>query len=447
MSIDLSRTRLFRTLVGRYAARFEYIRMKLMWLSLLGIGGFPGYYLVWTYLYPQPYENLWLRLGGSGLCALILAAEYWPGLLGRYYAAYAYITISLILPFFFTYMLLCNGANAVWLGSAVCGILYLTLMHDPFNLVVTFLAGTGLGVGVFLATPGNTLPAEFMPAIPVIMFALAGGIVLNYSAEQIARMSLHYGVQVGSSIAHEMRTPLLSIRMDTSTCQEMMPTLLEAHRWARANGWPGPALDPFDIEDIEGALTRIRHQTGFANTMVDMLLVNVRGPTPALAQVIRQSMAGVIQQALATYPFREHERKIIHWQPGEDFIFAGSDMLMRHVLFNLFKNALRAIAEVKRGEVVIRLEKGASRNRLIVRDTGAGMPPAVQANVFQPFYSGGTDNTRIGIGLTFCRQVIDGIGGSIVCRSEPGAFTEFEITLPAVAQPESAASASVRGEL
>ena len=421
---------LFRRLVSTFSARFEYIRMKLKWLSLLGIGGFPAYYLVWAYLFPQPYENLWLRLGGSALCAVILAAEYWPGLLGRYYAAYAYITITLILPFFFTYMLLCNGVNAVWLGSAVCGILYLTLVHDPLNLVVSFLAGTGLGIGAFLATPGNSLPADALPAIPVILFALAGGIVLNYSAELIARMSLRYGVQVGSSIAHEMRTPLLSIRMDAATCREMVPTLLESHRWAREHGWQGPALDALDIADLEGALLRIQHQTGFANTMVDMLLVNVRGPTPTMAKVARQSMAGVLQQALSTYPFRDHERRLVTWRQGEDFYFAGSDMLMRHVLFNLFKNALRAIAEVKRGGVDIRLEPSADRNRLFVRDTGSGVPPAVLPSLFEPFYSGGSDNTRIGIGLTFCRRVVEGIGGTITCRSEYGVFTEFEIALP-----------------
>lgn len=430
MGADLPVVRLFRKLVSTFNERFEYIRMKLKWLSLLGIGGFPGYYLVWVYIFPQPYENLWLRIGGSVLCAVILAAEYWPGLLGRYYSAYAYLTITLILPFFFTYMLLCNGVNAVWLGSAVCGILYLTLVHDPLNLVVSFLAGTGLGIGAFLATPGNSLSADALPAIPVIMFALAGGIVLNYSAELIARMSLRYGVQVGSSIAHEMRTPLLSIRMDAATCREMVPTLLEAHRWALANGWAGPSLDALDIEDLEGALLRIQHQTGFANTMVDMLLVNVRGPTSAMAKVTRQSMAGVVQQALNTYPFRDHERLLMTWRPGEDFYFAGSDMLMRHVLFNLFKNALRAIAEVKRGTVEIRLEPGADRNRLFVRDTGSGVSPTVLPRLFDPFYSGGSDNTRIGIGLTFSRRVVEGIGGTITCQSEHGVFTEFEIALP-----------------
>lgn len=407
--------------------------MKLKWLALLGIMGFPGYWVVWTYLFPQPYENLPLRVACFVLCAVILVSEYRPALLGRYHAIYSYVVLTLCLPFFFTFMMLCNQVNAVWLGSALCAVLYLTLMFDPLNLMISFLVGTGLSIGVFLATTGHTLPVEYWPALPVFMFALVGGIGLNHSAELVAQSKrLRYAMMVGSSVAHEMRTPLLSIRMDTQTCRNIMPTLVEAHRWAVANGWSGPALDSLDLEDIEGALLRIRNQTSFANTMVDMLLMNVRDPTPAMATDVRQSMADVLRQALAIYPFREHERPLIRWEDGNDFSFSGSDLLMRHVLFNLFKNALRAIAEAKHGSVEIHVQPGTDRNRLFVRDTGSGMSPAVLATLFEPFHPGGTDNTRVGIGLTFCRRVIDGLGGTITCRSEEGVFTEFEIALPAL---------------
>ena len=44
---------------------------------------------------------------------------------------------------------------------------------------------------------------------------------------------------VGSSIAHEMRTPLLGIRYDASGLQNYLPRLIDAHEWAVAHGWDG----------------------------------------------------------------------------------------------------------------------------------------------------------------------------------------------------------------
>lgn len=431
MIIDIFRRDRFGPFLKPFSGRFEYTRMKLKWLSIMGILGFPGYWAVWTYLFPQPYENLALRAACFILCLVVLATEYHPRLFGRYHPLYSYFTLTLCLPFFFTFMMLCNGVNAVWLGSALCAVLYLTLMFDPLNLMISFLIGTGLAIGVFLAVAGGQMPDTYWASVPVFLFALVGGIGLNHSAELTAHnRRLRYAMMVGSSVAHEMRTPLMSIRMDTQTCRDLMPGLLDAHRWAVARGWPGPALDPLDLEDVESALLRVQKQTRFANTMVDMLLMNVRGPTPVAEHGSVHSMSAVLRDALDMYPFRDHERSLVHWQEGPDFGFAGSDLMMRHVLFNLFKNALRAIAEAKRGTVEIRMEPGDRHNRLVVRDTGSGMSPAIMATLFEPFYSGGADNTRIGIGLTFCRQVIEGIGGSISCRSREGAFTEFEIALP-----------------
>ena len=53
---------------------------------------------------------------------------------------------------------------------------------------------------------------------------------------------------VGSSIAHEMRTPLLGIRYDASGLQDYLPRLIDAHEWAVAHGWDGDPLEPAERE-------------------------------------------------------------------------------------------------------------------------------------------------------------------------------------------------------
>ena len=54
------------------------------------------------------------------------------------------------------------------------------------------------------------------------------------------------------------------------------------------------------------------------------------------------------------------DREKIVWKPENDFIFFGSDLLMRHVFINLLKNGLRALGEARQGNIEIRLEVGPS---------------------------------------------------------------------------------------
>ena len=63
-----------------------------------------------------------------------------------------------------------------------------------------------------------------------------------------------------------------------------------------------------------------------------------------------------------------------------------------------------------------------------MRDNGRGMAPDVVARLFEPFFTTRSDGT--GLGLAIARGVARAHGGGIDVRSEPGAGTEFIITLP-----------------
>ena len=70
------------------------------------------------------------------------------------------------------------------------------------------------------------------------------------------------------------------------------------------------------------------------------------------------SMAGEITQLIDSYPFKGTDREKIIWKPENDFIFFGSDLLMRHVFINLLKNGLRAVGEARKGNIEVWLEPG-----------------------------------------------------------------------------------------
>ena len=65
---------------------------------------------------------------------------------------------------------------------------------------------------------------------------------------------------------------------------------------------------------------------------------------------------------------------------------------------------------------------------LEVRDTGAGIPPEVQARLFEPFFT--TKATGSGLGLSISAQIIEGHGGRIECETQLNVGTAFRILLP-----------------
>jgi C4-dicarboxylate-specific signal transduction histidine kinase len=141
--------------------------------------------------------------------------------------------------------------------------------------------------------------------------------------------------------------------------------------------------------------------------MIKMLLMNIGTQQIDSAGFTVCSMREVVDAAIEGYPYNENERDRVVWRPESDFTFLGSDLLMRHVLFNLLKNALFALKKSPAGIVEIRLIPGRDGNHLIVRDTGPGVLPELLPHLFEPFVTGSKSGEGVGIGLAFCKRVID----------------------------------------
>lgn len=100
--------------------------------------------------------------------------------------------------------------------------------------------------------------------------------------------------------------------------------------------------------------------------------------------------------------------------------------LFKQAMLNLILNAQQAMPQG--GELTIQGESADDEVRLSFIDTGAGMNPEVQAQIFRPFFS--TRAGGSGLGLPTTRKIVEAHGGRIEAQSEPGRGTKFTIVLP-----------------
>lgn len=409
-----------------------------LYFGLVAGFGFPLYYVVWQILFPQPYESLLLRLTGSVLFVPIILARLWPARLKPYFPLYWYLTLIFALPFFFTYMLLMNGGSTVWLLSTLVALFVMILLLDWINLLVHIFVGVACAVVAFHFASGTPVRMAFdsLEYVPIYMFAIVMGIIVNYSAEKMRAERRAAMLATAGMVAHELRTPLLSVKSGASGLRHYLPDLLAAYQVATENRLVERSIRIPHLDAMSGVLDRIETEADRSNTVIDMLLYTVRGMGMEAKELGPCRMLNCVETALRRYPFASEKERSLVSQPStqEDFSFTGSELLMVHVIFNLLKNAFRHIAMAGKGGISIRIEPGEEENRLVFRDTGPGIPPDVLPHIFARYYAwpkgrGVVETT--GIGLSFCREVVQAFGGRIDCRSQVHEYTEFAIRFPA----------------
>lgn len=108
---------------------------------------------------------------------------------------------------------------------------------------------------------------------------------------------------------------------------------------------------------------------------------------------------------------------------------------MQQVLMNLILNAREAM--LGRGGILrIQAAEGAETVEIVVKDTGKGIAPSDLECIFEPFFTtkteAGSRSGRLGsgLGLAFCRRVIEAHGGTISVESNLSQGSTFKITLP-----------------
>lgn len=114
-------------------------------------------------------------------------------------------------------------------------------------------------------------------------------------------------------------------------------------------------------------------------------------------------------------------------------IAADQDQLVQ-VLINLLTNAQQALAGVegKRRIVVSATPNGGEDGGIVlmVSDNGPGVPEALRAKVFDPFFTTRQEGGGTGVGLSLCRAIVSAHAGSITLEESEGGGALVRVTLP-----------------
>jgi signal transduction histidine kinase/CHASE3 domain sensor protein len=223
-------------------------------------------------------------------------------------------------------------------------------------------------------------------------------------AEQLAWVG-----QMAAGIAHEVRNPLTSIKL-----------LVQAATDPRRSA----GFRPRDLQVLEGEILRLEQ---IISTFLDF----ARPPRPdkksvAVSELLTECLAGVRARA-------ELQNVEVHLDVADSIPRVDADSgQLRQVIYNLMFNALDVLPNG--GTIHVRVASEAAtdgRPSMVlvnVEDSGPGLPPGLESQIFDPFVS--TKDAGLGLGLSISRRIVETHGGSIEARNGPAGGSSFTVRIP-----------------
>ncbi len=218
-----------------------------------------------------------------------------------------------------------------------------------------------------------------------------------------------------ANVSHELRTPLNGILgfsdlLDDSSFGELSEQQREFVHDIRDSGEHLLELinDILDLSKIEVGKMKIDRQD-----------VEIPGTLRDVVAMMR-SLAGKKKLRLS-------------WDVDDTLSMASLDRgMFRQVLVNLMSNAVKFTPD--EGEVTVRAERDGDALRVVVSDTGIGIPEQDRKKIFQEFYQVDGSYSRkyqgTGLGLALVHRMIQLHGGSVEVESETGRGSTFTCTFP-----------------
>lgn len=218
--------------------------------------------------------------------------------------------------------------------------------------------------------------------------------------------------RLAAGVAHEIRTPLTSLKLFLQSLREETE------------------FPPEQAEDFAVAMRQVQRMEATINLFLDF----ARPKEPCLAEV---DFGKLVDDALVVVRPRANQQEVeIRRSIAGNLPKAEGDARqLGEALVNLMVNALEVMPHGGRLSIVVAPDppeppaSGPRRIRIDVADTGPGIPESNLDRLFEPFFT--TKASGSGLGLAIVQGIVERHGGTIAVRTRAGSGTTFSIALPA----------------
>ena len=217
--------------------------------------------------------------------------------------------------------------------------------------------------------------------------------------------------EFSANVSHELKTPLTSI----SGIAEIME-----------DGF----VQPKDIPSFAGRIYKEAQR--LIALVEDVIKISQLDEGEIPYEWQKEDLYGISRDVFANLKEQAEQKKVHLYIQGNRVIACTVRPILEEVLYNLCDNAIKYNKED--GTVHILLSEEQDTVKVVVKDTGIGIPKEDQSRVFERFYSVDKSHSKeiggTGLGLSIVKHGVTFLKGTLELISEEGEGTEIIITLP-----------------
>jgi len=249
--------------------------------------------------------------------------------------------------------------------------------------------------------------------------------------------------QMVAGIAHEINNPVGFIYGNITHAEENIKDLLYLIELYQQE-YPNPSeelaeeIEAIDLEFTAQDLPKILNSMRMGTERISEIIISLRNFSRVDSSAVK---AINLHEGLDSTLIILHNRI----KKGIKVIKNYGDLppvecypsQLNQVWMNLINNAIDALEEEKtqnpafQPEITITTQAGEANRVLVnIQDNGPGIPPEVQAKIFEAFYTTKPIGKGTGLGLSICASIIEKHQGQVIIESQPQQGTKFAIALP-----------------
>ncbi len=248
--------------------------------------------------------------------------------------------------------------------------------------------------------------------------------------------------QLTAGVAHEINNPVNFVATGINGLEKNLNKFMEVvHEYEQLNN-----EEP--VADRIARIERLKEQLDYEDLKTDIqeMLATVDDGARRAARIVKSLQTftwsseeqlvledlheGLDSTLLLMHNQTKNKVDIIKRFGARNPVIEGSPGQINQVFMNVINNALHAVREESKPEVLIETYDSSSEVTITIADNGVGIPKDVIKKVFDPFFTTKPVGEGTGLGLSISYNIMKNHGGKIAASSEPGLGSRFRITIP-----------------
>ncbi len=218
--------------------------------------------------------------------------------------------------------------------------------------------------------------------------------------------------QLSASISHELNNPLAAIRSYADNARTF--------------------LDRQQSENVSDNLQHIISLTERMAKISSQLKFFARKSTGELTEILLQPTLSAAVDLMRPQ-LKASQITLASHYPDQEIRVRVNQIQLEQVIVNLLSNAIQAVENCSRKEIVLTLHVEHHQAIIQVEDSGTGIKPEVLPQLFDPFFT--TKESGLGLGLSISQKIMQNMKGKIWAENVPHSGARFSLSLPIQEKP------------